>query len=568
MLFASLALGVLIAASAWTLALLAERAFVFGLPLAVSLAGAAAVAATIAVGRTLLRRSDSLSAAIALDRAAGLKERVSSALALARSSDPFAQAVVRDAGRVAAGVHVPAHVPLRSPRLAPWSLSVVALAGLAYGLMPKLNLLAAVREERQEEEAARLEHQNIQVAIRDQLKRVEARASENPGLERLMDDLKALEIPDEPTRTPEDVRREAIKRIDSVTDALERKKQNENVAAFEELQKQLQKLDTPNGDDPASKLAKALSEGDNQAAKQALADLKKQLENAAEAGDEPAKAKLREMQAKLENLSAQLAKLGEMQKLQKDLENKAGLTEEQAKQLLERLSKMDPAQLEQELKKRLGESGLSEQQIKEMAKKMMQQQKAMMECKSLASAMAQAAAACQQAQQGDGGSPAAAQAAAQALDGAMGQLSEMEMAEQMMNELQAQLSDLDKLREGVCQGGFGNCAGQPGDNVGGQGANPGLGYGERVGRQRVAHQYQATKVDANTGQGQIIGQMLIDGPQLRGEATADAQEAVGAALRDATDAIERQQVPRQYERVLRDYFESLAGLARGKVEDE
>ena len=60
--------------------------------------------------------------------------------------------------------------------------------------------------------------------------------------------------------------------------------------------------------------------------------------------------------------------------------------------------------------------------------------------------------------------------------------------------------------------------------------------------------------------GEIIGQMLIDAPQIKGDAAAELRDAVKSAVRDATDAVERNQIPRQYERVLKVYFERLAGL--------
>ena len=60
--------------------------------------------------------------------------------------------------------------------------------------------------------------------------------------------------------------------------------------------------------------------------------------------------------------------------------------------------------------------------------------------------------------------------------------------------------------------------------------------------------------------GEIIGQMLIDAPQIKGDAAAELRDAVNSAVRDATDAVERNQIPHQYERVLKVYFERLAGL--------
>jgi hypothetical protein len=203
---------------------------------------------------------------------------------------------------------------------------------------------------------------------------------------------------------------------------------------------------------------------------------------------------------------------------------------------------------------------MSEKDIKQLAEKLAARQQAMQQCQGLGKCMAQAAQALQKA--GQAGGAGAAEASA-ALAEAMGQLSDMEMAEQMMNDLQAQLAELRNLREGVCKGGF--CrkpGGQVSDQIGNQGPNEGLGYGSRIGKEKGAHDFRPDKVRSPQHAGEIIGQMLIDGPQTRGEASAEARDTVNSAVRDASDAIERQDVPRQYERVLRLYFESLAGLVQ------
>ena len=142
------------------------------------------------------------------------------------------------------------------------------------------------------------------------------------------------------------------------------------------------------------------------------------------------------------------------------------------------------------------------------------------------------------------------------------------MAEQMMNELEAQLAELEDLKAGVCQGdGMGLGEGDP-NNIGQQGPRAGYGYGSRIGKKRGAHQYKAVKAKTRTQGGQIIGQMLIDGPQVKGEATAEVTEAVNSAVRDAEDAVEREEIPRQYQRVVQLYFERLAGLMSNNPKPE
>lgn len=266
------------------------------------------------------------------------------------------------------------------------------------------------------------------------------------------------------------------------------------------------------------------------------------------------------MAEQLGRLSEQLAKLSDTVQLQKELENKGGLSEEEAKKLLDQLAKTDPEQLEKELQKCLDGKGLSQKQLQELARKIRQNKKAQKACKSLSQALSQAAKACQQCS-GPGGSGAGTAQATNALSNAMGQLSDLEMSEQLLNELEAQLADLQDFREGVCGGGL--CPGSgkyDPTRVGPQGPNAGLGYGSRIGDQRTPYDRKPTKLKSRYQGGAIIGQMLIEGPQVRGQATADELTAVESEVRDALDAVERDEVPRQYQKVLREYFSRLAGL--------
>jgi hypothetical protein len=562
------ALGLLIASLAWLVAILVERAFVLGIPLWPSAVGAVLVGLVVMAVRTYQARVNALAAAVVLDQAAGLKERVSTALTCRQSSDPFAQATVHDAERIAGGVHVPSHVRYRAPGLWPWSLATVIIALIFFQFMPQLNLLADEPPEDEEALAAVIEERrSVEVALQAQMQKVQQRLQDKPALAALQEEIEKLELPNEPTKTPEDVRREAVKKIENASDQLRKRLEAGDLNSLDQLKRELAKLETPQGDDPGSKLAEALGSGDMEAAKKAMGDLKKLLEEAAENGDAQAKQKLADMQEKLDDLAKQLAKLGDQSKLLKDLENKAGLSEEQARKLLEQLAKQDPQKLAEELQKRLAESGLTPEQIKELAKKIAQNQKACQQLKCMAQTMAQAAQACKQCQQGAPGDAAAA-AMQGAMEGAMGQLSDLEMAEQMANELEAQLAELEDLKAGVCQGA-GKCQGPPDPNkIGQQGPQEGYGYGSRIGKERAAHGLKASKANTRTQGGQIIGQMLIDGPQVRGEATAEVTEAVNSAVRDAENAVEREEVQRQYERVVRLYFERLAGLMNEQAQSQ
>ena len=62
--------------------------------------------------------------------------------------------------------------------------------------------------------------------------------------------------------------------------------------------------------------------------------------------------------------------------------------------------------------------------------------------------------------------------------------------------------------------------------------------------------------------GTIIGQLLIDGPQVKGQVSKDVVGAALSQIRDAQDAVERQEIPRQYEKVAKEYFGRLTGVLR------
>ena len=561
-----IALGVLIATGVWTLVLLTERAFALGIPVVHGIWVAGLIAATIAAVGTYLARVKPLQAAVAIDQAAGLKERISTGLAVRRDSDPFAQAVVRDAERTAAGVHVRTHLPYRAPALWPWSAACIVAAVILGFFMPELNLLAGQDPDDPtiQRDLADAERQNINRDLQAQVNRIKQMAEDNPALADIAEDIEPLQMLEGEMVTPEDIRREAVKKLDSVADRLADKSEEVARDALRDTQRLLSRLQPQAGQNPAAELSKALASGDFKGAKKAIEDLQEQLEEAAKKGDEKAQQQLKQMQNQLRRLADQLSELDDATYLQKELEKKAGLSEEQAKKLAEQLAKMDPKQLEKELQRRLGDK-MSQKQIKELAKKTQKKQQARKSCQSLGQCMSQAAQALQQCNS-PGSNPGSAQAASAALADAMSQLSDLEMSEQMLSELDAQLSDLQNMRDGVCQGNY--CRGNYGNRkIGPQGPNYGLGIGSRIGKERTAHGLDPTKAKTRARGGTIIGQMLVDGPQIKGQANAELREAVGAATRDAQDAIDRDQVPRQYQSAVQKYFEQLAGLLRGSDDD-
>lgn len=567
--------GALVAAGLAALLLLAERTLGLGLPEGLGLAAAGSAGLLTALVLGIISTIDRPSAAVTLDRAARLKERLSSALAVRSQPDGFARAVVLDAEQVAGKTTPAAHLPMAAPAHWPWSAAACTAALLLYWLMPTLNLLAAAQGDGSDtaNPQEQIEAQTVKATLNERLDRVRDMAAESPRLADLARDMEKINIPDRATITPEDVQREALKKIDSIQEKLDRERNADDMSAFRELQRQLTRLDPPKSNDDTSKLAQALAAADMRAAKEALRELQKKLESLDPNSSEEAK-QIAEMGEKLNELSEKLDQLAKQPAVEKELANKGGLSEEQARELLEKLKGLDPQQMQQQLQQALQNSGMTQQQMQEMARNIQQQQQAQQQMQQLAQAMQMAAQALQQCQNSDGaqgnqGQMSAADAMAmamQSMQAAMGQMSDLEMSEQAMGSLEAALNELRQMRENVCRGGEckgGDCpgCGQCKGN-GGQGPNAGIGYGSRIGREKSSHQYEATRARVQLRDGEIIGQMLIDGPQIRGEATAEAREALSAALRDATDAIERNQHPRQYDTAVRMYFDRLAGLLK------
>ncbi len=558
----ALSVGLLVGGSAWALTTLVTRLLALDLPLWHGAWMAASIGVLFALGGVLRYRPSLFAAAVALDGAAGLKERLSTALSTLHNDDPFVRAARRDAEKTATTVHVPTHVHYRSPRLWPWSATSLVVALLLVWLMPVVDLFAGEQDgqEQVEREQVEAEKQAIASTFEQSINRIKELSQGKPGLKDLAAELEPLELPTDPTATPEDIRRDAVKRIDDVRDKLKKQLDESNYDPSQELKRMLARLKQQGANAQSDTLSQTLADGDFSAAKKELEKMIEELKEAARNSDDPeVQQRVAQMEQDLRQLAEKMAKLGDSVRVQKELENKAGLSEEQAKELLDKLKNMDREQLQKELQKQLADKGLSEHQIKELAKKIQQNQQACKSCKNLAQALSQAAQSCSQCQGSSGSSAAASQGAAAMAD-AMNQLSQLEMSEQLMNELTSQLAEMGDFRNDVCQGQCqGNGQGQRG-GIGRQGPQYGRGLGDNVGKERTPYQADPTKAKSRFQGGEIIGQMLVDGPQVPGHANAEALSAAEAELRDALDAIDRNEVPRQYEKVMREYFARLAGL--------
>lgn len=538
---ATLSKLITVAAVAVAAAVIVVRLGSWTLPWAPIIGGLFAFVFIVSIVWSWQQRPGVEEAATALDQAANLRERVSSSLFLAGNTDPFAQAVVADAAQWADRITVRQHVRLRPPGSAPWAGGAIVLAALAF-LVPE-GLLAREKEksQRQDQAAVAMTRVNVQKQL-DDIKKV---AQTNPALADLKADLDKLDaLPKEKMERAEDIRRDALKKIDKLADAVREKQENPKYDRVSETQKMMRALQEPPGPKTeVQKLARDLKQGDFKSAQETIKQLQEQLATLKKDGDKEFAEK---MQKQLDDLAKQLEKAGNLDELAKKLEQ-AGLKKEDAERLLQRLSKEDLQKIREQLEK----SGLTQQQIDKFCQQCQKKQGASQAAKQMAQAMSKAA---QAAGQGDG------QESSASMEQASDQLSELEALEQEKNQLESAMAQLDQSR-GQCSGnkpgqGQGDGAGQ---GNGGMGENIGQGRGGLAPLEQTATAFKIERAKVETTKGKIIGQFLVDGEQIKGEATEEFTELIAAAERDATDSIERSRVPRQYHKALREYFARLPG---------
>ncbi len=504
-------------------------------------------------------------AAAALDDAAGFSERVSSSLYLTESDDPFAQAVCTDASSVASSVTVRKHLRLRWPSSGTSAIAASVVA-LAMFLVPD-GLFQSDDAKSRLKDSVQVEATKVEVKKR--LDKIKKMAKGNPAMSDMKDEIEKLEAMSETKLAkPQDLRHQGIKKIDHLADALRKKQGDEKYDKVKETKRMLRALKEPTGErTPVQKLTRELAAGDFKTAKQTLEKMREQLATLKQESD---KEFTKKMQKQLADLAKQLDDIGKQEQLQKKLEQ-AGIKKEDVERMLQKLTKED---LEQ-MKKKLQENGLSQNQIDKLAQQVKKQQGAKQAINQMSQQMQKAAQAAASGQM---------DSASSEMQAAGEQLSEMESLEQEMSQLESTLSDLESAKNDMndsckqcsgtgqkngqscssCNGsGMGQGSGSGGGSGKGKGGNGGGQGSQGRGRGGLAQKQQtdiAFKIErgkVETTKGRIIGQFLVDGEQVKGEASEKFVELIAAAERDAIDTVDNDRIPRQYQKAVREYFKRL-----------
>ncbi len=280
------------------------------------------------------KRPSAVDAALALDQAFGLKERVSTTLTLSQSlrETPAGLALICDAAKRVETLDVGEKFTLQVPRTA-WMPIVPAILVFLVAMFVKFDKSSnaqakteSAKERAQVEQSAKVLAQRIE-------KQMEKAKEQGMGeTEKLL-----AEIAQKAKKDIEDSKdidqKKALAKMTTIQDEL--KARREKVGSSEQLQKQLEKLKNSTETGPADKFQQALKHGDFKKAVDELNKIAEQLKSGQLTPEEKKK-----LEKQLAQMKEQLQKMANIEERKKQLEEqlkKAGLPDEQIKQELAKL---------------------------------------------------------------------------------------------------------------------------------------------------------------------------------------------------------------------------------------
>ncbi|MCL6502762.1 MAG: hypothetical protein K6T86_08760 [Pirellulales bacterium] len=536
-----LAASVFLKAFAWTLfgALLAASVLVglqrlgvmrLAVPWESWPAGAVAAALAAACGWTLLRRVKAIDAAMEVDRRFGLRERVSSSLALTpeQLASPAGQALLADAVRRVEKLYVPEQFPIK---VGSWALlpaiPVLILAVVVMFVHPTTAVGAGAK---QATTAKAKPKKQIKKQVAAKKKRLEAwrKRAEQVGLkdaEQIFSKLQSRTT-DIPALRDED-RKQTLVKLNDLSRQLQQRR--EALAAGESLKQQLQQLRNVD-QGPGDKMLEALRQGDMATAKRELDRLAKDL----------AEGKLDSKQQAA--LGKQLAQL--KQKLQEMVK-----AHQQAK-----------AAVEQKLAEAKARGDEAEaNRLKQQLDKLAKQQASMQKLDKLAQQLGQAANALKQ---GD------ASAAKQAMQSLQQQMEQMQQELQEAELLDQALSEIEQAKEQLtcnecggegckaCQGGMRGQAQGRNKRLGGMGMGAGRGQGPRPeSPTKTGERKDLVKQKYRKGAAIFAGD--AEGPNTKGRIEQEINLQFEQVESEEADPLTSQDLPKGYSKHAQEYFDKV-----------
>ncbi len=482
-------------------------------PLAI--AGALGLVAAVMVA--LVRGPSRIDAAVAIDRAFHLNERLSTALTLpeALSQSDAGRALIADAVRHMSVLEVGSAFGPRLPRLA-WLPLIPGALAVAMLFVPDFTHGRAQARPTEAVEKRVVAQQTKALGKKVASQRKELDKTKFAEADKLLADIeKAAESL---AKAPPARKDQALVQLNKLTDAV--KERQKQLGSPEQMNRQLQQLKEMASAGPASDFAKDLAKGDFQKAAEELKKLRDKLQ----AG------KLSEADKK-----ALKEQLGDMTKA------------------LQKLANLD--QRKKQLDEARKNGGLSQEQFQKEMAKLNDQAKGLESLQKLAAKLGQA-----QSDMSKGDS----KKAAESLGMGEKQLAEMAKQLQEIEALDGALADLQDAKNGMTGDGtnqLGETLGGLGLNSNGRGQNNGMGRGRGEGDRPEAPDATAsynTKVKPQIGKGKAVMEGFAPpSASMKGQSVIDIQGDVEAGAGLSAEALTNQKIPRNIEKHVRGYFDQI-----------
>ena len=472
-----------------------------------------------------VKRNSMVEAAIEIDRRYGLKERVSSSLALSpeEADSEVGRALVADAAKRVERIDVREQFGVKANRWAflPFATGILALAMV---FLPD----AKPSSTSSEANAKTVEVQRVKKSTEALKKKLAKKSSEldEQNLKEASALAKKLEKGINELAKQDGDKKKAMVGMKDLAKML--KDRRESMKGSENLKKQLNQLKGMKvKDGPADKLAKAMQNGDFKAALEQIKDLKEMMQAGklnAEQMNKLAK-QMDQMQKKMNQI------VQEHDQKKKDLEKQIAAAEKQGnKAAADKLQKkLNQLQAQNDAMKKMQNMA---QKMEQMAKNMQQgdQQKAQQQLAEMASDL-------QQMQQ---------------------EMAELEALDEMMDQL---ASAKDSMNCESCNGdGCQMCQGFGG--FGNQGDFPGMGMGEGQGQgdrpeEKTDNGFYNSKVKAKIGKGKMVLAGSVAGPNKPGEALEAIKEAMASAETAEENPLTNVRMPKAQLEQAQQYFDSV-----------
>jgi uncharacterized protein (UPF0335 family) len=447
--------------------------------------------------------------------------------------DPFARAAVEDAVETARlpRVHELAkrRFAVEAPR-AWWISPLIIFATVMLSFLAPLDLF-----QDEDEDSVVAATGQVEQSIEAIVQTIEDQPLLSRELSDLMGDLTRAGTDPDALRSPEEIRREAIREVTELNKALDKLVNGEKGKTAEAIEKALGKLKSPT-DGPGKELAESLARADFKAAQESLDKMLEDLKKGNLTQEQQ-----EQLAEQLKAMAEQLQQLAEQQQQLEQALKQAGLDANLAQ---------NPQALQQALQNNQNLNQQQKQQLQQMAQA---QQAAQQACQGLGQAMQQMAQGLQQGQLGQMG-----QGGQQMGD----QLNQLEQMQMLLQQAQAAAN----MCQGQCQG-LGQGLSLQQAMAGGAFGNRGQGRGGKAPIAPTPTRTTIVKADTVLQEGDIIARQLFDGPQIRGESDAKLRQVIAEKMKGWEDGLTEDQLPRVYYETQMHYFGELEKLTRAIEEN-